>query len=383
MKVCFVSFEYPPMIFGGLGIYAKNLVEGLRDREVNVFVVASGKKINREPNTYRISTPNISYWQRYFFTKRAMRMISDLNKYEKFDLIHFNGPYPIVESLEVPTICTFHSVHFTSTKITLHDLKTVSTPKGITDLVFRNPIGSLFDIIMTRISDKIICPSPSLVGEIRSYCLTNEQKIHMIPNGFDTKTFDGIDSSDNSFLNRYNIENGNYLLYMGRLTCLKGVEHLINAFLNIKKRHIDLKLIIAGSGDLESRLRNMARGDNDIIFTGFVRSLKVKKLLYENCLAVVVPSLQEALPMVVLEAMICKIPVIASNIGGMHLMIKHGKNGFLIKPKDTESLEKYIKILYENPNLRKSMGSFSRDLLEKEFTVDEMVSKTLKVYQSL
>jgi glycosyltransferase involved in cell wall biosynthesis len=205
----------------------------------------------------------------------------------------------------------------------------------------------------------------------------------MIPNGFDTKTFDGTDSSDSSLLKRYNIENGNYLLYMGRLTCLKGVENLINAFLNIKKRFVDLKLIIAGSGDLESRLRNMARGNKDIIFTGFVDSLEVKKLLYENCLALIVPSLQEALPMVVLEAMICKAPVIASNIGGMHLMIEHGKNGFLIKPKDTESLEKYIKILYESPNLRKSMGFFGRERLEKEFTVDKMVSATLKVYDSL
>jgi glycosyltransferase involved in cell wall biosynthesis len=382
MQVCFVSFEYPPKIFGGLGIYAENLVKGLRNNGVNVLVIASGNGTN-EPNTCRISTPDIEYWQRYFFIKRAIRMISDLNKYEKFDLVHFNGPYPIIKRLKVPTVCTFHSVHFALTKVSLHNLKLANSPDIIKNLVVRNTIGSLFDISMARISDKIICPSPSLVREIKSYCFAKEQKIHMIPNGFDTGTFDEINFSDNSLLNRYNIKNGNYFLYMGRLTSLKGIEFLIKAFLNMKKKYTDLKLVIAGSGYLAYQLRKMACDEKDIIFTGFIRSQKVKKLLYKNCLAVVIPSLHETLPMVALEAMICKKPVIASDIGGMRLMIKHGKNGFIIKSKDIKSLEKSLQILYENPNLRRSMGSFGRMLVEKEFTVDKMVSNTLDVYQSL
>lgn len=114
------------------------------------------------------------------------------------------------------------------------------------------------------------------------------------------------------------------------------------------------------------------------------KSLSRKKmLLYENCVAVAVPSLYEELPMVVLEAMSCRKAVVASDVGGIPMLVKHGKNGFLVKPGDPKSLEKFIRILFEDANLRKNMGSFGRKLVEKEFTVDKMVGQTLKVYDSL
>ena len=119
------------------------------------------------------------------------------------------------------------------------------------------------------------------------------------------------------------------------------------------------------------------------MFTGYVDSLRVKKVLYENCVAVMVPSLYEGLPMVVLEAMAFKKAVIASNVGGIPLPVRHGKNGFLAKPGDSKSLEKFIRILLEDPDLRRKMGFFGRKFAEEKFTVDKMVSETLRVYESL
>jgi len=148
------------------------------------------------------------------------------------------------------------------------------------------------------------------------------------------------------------------------------------------KEYSKLKLVIVGTGDFGSYLRNLAHGIEDIVFTGYVDSLTDKKLLYENCLAAVVPSLYEGLPMVVLEAMACGKAVVASGVGGIPLLIRHGQNGFLTKPKDSESLEKFIRVLLENANLRENMGAFGRDLVEKEFSVDHMVDRTLKVYDS-
>jgi len=231
-------------------------------------------------------------------------------------------------------------------------------------------------------SDKIICPCPDLVEQIKSYCLVDEQKIHVVPNGIDPEVFDKIDC-DTTILDRYGIEKENFLLYMGRLSSLKGVQYLIKAFQSIKKEYTDLKLVVVGGGSFEPHLRKLALGIKDISFIGFVKSLTVRKLLYENCLTVVVPSLYEAFPMVVLEAMVCSKAVIASNVGGIPLQIKHGKNGLLSKPEDSKSLEKSIRILLEDANLRKNMGSFGRKLVEKEFTVGKMVDRTLRVYKPL
>jgi len=120
-----------------------------------------------------------------------------------------------------------------------------------------------------------------------------------------------------------------------------------------------------------------------VVFTGYVDSLRVKKILYENSLAVVVPSLYETLPMVVLEAMACSKAIVASDVGGNPMLIMHGKNGFLVKPGDSESIEKFVRMLCEDENLRKSMGSFGRELVEKEFTINKMVDQTLAVYKAM
>jgi glycosyltransferase involved in cell wall biosynthesis len=151
----------------------------------------------------------------------------------------------------------------------------------------------------------------------------------------------------------------------------------------LKKRYKLLKLVIAGTGDFEPYLRRIAQDTEDIIFIGYVNSMAIKKSLYENCLTVVVPSIYETFPMVVLEAMTCSKPIIASNVGGIPLLVEHGKNGFLVKPKDVGGIETSIRRLCEDPELGRKMGVFSRRLVEEEFSVDKMVNSTLKVYQSL
>jgi len=384
MRVLFVSFEYPPDITGGLGTYGEHLVEGLRKRGVDASIIAPGNRTTDSPKMHKISIPEIFYFGRYFFAKKAVRMIHHLKKYEKFDIVHFNGPYPITKKLGVPTACTFHCTHAALIKTSFQELKGVKTAKDIMDLVLKDPVASLFEIVMARVSDRIICPSLSLARELRSYCFADEQKISVIPNGFDSRTFDGINIRDTTLLNKYGIENENFLLYMGRLSYLKGVQYLIKAFEAIKKQDRNLKLVIAGKGSFEPYLRKIAHNVEGILFIGFVNSLRTKKLLYEKSLAVVLPSVgYEVSPMVVLEAMACGKPVVASDVGGIPLMINHGENGFLVKPKDSKSLASFIQSLCENPNLRKKMGMLSKKLLEKEFSVDRMVNRTLRVYDKL
>jgi glycosyltransferase involved in cell wall biosynthesis len=382
MKILFVSYEFPPRIFGGLGTYAQHLVRGLRKRGVDVDIIVP---VNiRTEGVHYVFAPRIAYWGRYFFAKKAMSLIHSLNRSEKLDLIHFNGPYPIIRSFKVPAICTFHSVHWELTKLTIqYELKSLKSTWDILDLVLRNPIGCLTDIIMAQIVDKITCPSENLAKALRSYCFVDDRKVHIVPNGFDVEEFDKINSSNTAFLEKYSIEKDNFLLYMGRLTPFKGVEYLIEAFKCVKKDCEKLKLVIAGSGSYEFYLRKIAGDTKDIIFTGFVNSDEAKKLLYCSSLAVVIPSMLESLPLAVLEAMACKKPVIASDVGGIPSVVRQGKNGFLIPPKNVKSLSTFIKFLYENQNLSKKMGMFSRKLLEKEFTVDKMVNETLKVYESL
>jgi len=386
MRVCFISFEYPPRIIGGAGTYAAHLVKGLRDRGVDVCTITSTDRTvpitDGDTKTYRIPIVDTPYWRRFLFINPAISLLHDLNRVCKFDLVHFNEPHIITKSINLPTVCTIHSTQINLAKLALHGLRRMRITENITDLFLKCPIGALSDIITAHASDRIISPSHNLVRQLKSYCFFDEQKIHVIPNGIDLKRFHEI-NYDADILNKYAIEKKDFLLYMGRLSSSKGVEYLIQAFKGIKKECTSLKLVIAGSGSLESHLKNLAHDVEDIVFIGFVDSLVVKKALYDNCLAVVVPSLYEALPMVVLEAMAQGKPVIASSVGDVPLLIKHGKNGFLIKPKDPKSIENLVSILHENRNLREEMGSFGRKLVEEEYSIDRMVDKTLKVYELL
>jgi glycosyltransferase involved in cell wall biosynthesis len=382
MKVCLISFEYPPnsLTKGGAGTYASFLVKGLENRGIDTYTITTGDNITHDQKIYRIPIPNVTYWRRLFFVNSAIDLLHDLNRIHKFNLVHFNEPHIITKSPNLPTVCTFHSTQLNELKLNLTG-SSLKTMESVRDLVVKNPVGHLCDIITGYMSNRIICPSSDLVNPLK-YCFVDERKIHVIPNGIDPKVFDEMDS-DTDFLDKYAIENEPFVLYIGSLYSLKGVHYLIKAFQSIKKEHTNLKLVIAGSGDFEPYLRKIALGTRDILFIGYIDSLMIKKLLYENCLTVVVPSIYETFPMVVLEAMACSKPVIASNVGGIRSMIKHGKNGFLVKPKDVRGLEIFINKLYENPDLGRKMGTLGRKLVEKEFTIDKMVDRTLKVYDSL
>jgi len=383
MRVCFVSFEFPPNVLGGVGTYAEAIVEGLKSRGVDVFVITRGNQNDYGKKTFGVPTSDVPYWRRLFFMRPASSLLHRLNKLIDFDLVHFNEPHIMLAKLNLPTVCTLHSTQINEIKLKLAGSKTLKTTHDIRDLIWKGPVGSIFDVFKTHAVDKIICPSPHLLKLVRSYCFVDERKICVIPNGINLEVFDKTKDYDTSILGKYNLERDKYLLFMGRLSVLKGIQHLIEAFRTIKKEYTNLKLAIVGTGEYEGYLRNLAYGIDDIVFTGYADALAVKKSLYTNCVAVVVPSSYEGLPMVVLEAMACKKAVIASDVGGIPLLVRHGKNGFLAKPGDSRSLEKFIRILLEDPDLRKNMGSFGRKLAEEKFTVDKMVSDTLRVYKSL
>ncbi len=383
MRICFISFEYPPNILGGAGTYGHAIVNGLRDRGIDVYVITRGDGNDCDEKTFRVPTSNSSYWRRLFFMKAATGVLSRLNRIHKFDLVHFNEPHIILERLNLPTISTLHSSQVNEINTMLADLKTLKTMAGIKDLLLKSPVGSIFDVFTAHATNKIICPSPHLARLIMSYCFISEDRISVVPSGVNLEELDRLDNCDDNVLSQYGLQAESYLLFMGRLSFSKGVQYLIEAFRSIKKEYASLKLVIAGTGDFENSLKRIVNRERDIVFTGYIDSPTAKKTLYKNSLLVAVPSLYEAFPMVILEAMACSKPIVASDVGDIPLLIRHGRNGFLSKPGDSKSLERNIETLCNDENLRRSMGSFARELVEKQFTVDKMVDDTLRAYASI
>jgi glycosyltransferase involved in cell wall biosynthesis len=216
------------------------------------------------------------------------------------------------------------------------------------------------------------------------YCFGDVNKIRVIYNGIDLKEFDETECFDDTLLDQYNVQKNKFFLYIGRLSSIKGIQYLIEAFKTVQSQHPDLKLVIVGRGDFEQQLRKIAGGNKGIIFTGHIESIRIKKSMYCASIAVILPSsAYEVLPMTILEAMACRKPVIASNVEGNSFIVKHGKNGFLSRPRDSANLAKLMNVLFEDRALGKKMGMLGRQMAEQEFTMEKMVNETLKAYESL
>lgn len=170
------------------------------------------------------------------------------------------------------------------------------------------------------------------------------------------------------------------LVAVGRLTERKGHVVLLDAMSGLPDR---VHLMIVGTGELEERLRGIA-GEagigGRIHFLG--RREDVPALL--RCSDILVlPSILEATPYVLVEAMAAGLPVVASGIYGVPEIVSRGETGLLFPPGDSGKLRKMIKFLLEDGERLKCMGESARARFEKKFGIERCISGTTRVYGEL
>ena len=171
------------------------------------------------------------------------------------------------------------------------------------------------------------------------------------------------------------------MLFSGKLTHQKGVFYLIKAAKDIKG-----DVYIIGDGPEKNNLEDMAykMGLKNVHFLGYMGEDRKKELeeFYYRADVFVAPSVwDEPLGLVILEAMTCKTPVIATRKGGIPLAVKNGVNGFLIRPRSNKQIVESCNKLLENEELRKKMGNAARETVEKKFTWKKVAQKYIRIYR--
>lgn len=173
--------------------------------------------------------------------------------------------------------------------------------------------------------------------------------------------------------------------FLGRLVAQKGVADLLAAFDHVLKTSSKpVHLWIGGDGDMgmvESDIKKYNLNEH-VTLLGWIQG-EIKEELLKKTDVLVLPSYNEVLPMVILEALAYSIPVIASRVGGIPDAITHGKEGFLINPGDIDAIAKYILELTQNSDLKKTMRTKARARAELNFSSEMILSKLDKLYQSL
>lgn len=176
---------------------------------------------------------------------------------------------------------------------------------------------------------------------------------------------------------------GPYVLSIARLLPVKGHVYLINAWKKVHVAHPELKLYLAGDGELKPELEKMvteAGLQNVIIFLG---QIKNPHPLIEQSLFTILTSAWEGFGLVLLESWLHKKPIIAFDGPAMNEVIDPGQNGLLARKWDVEDLSQKIIHLYEHPGLINKYGENGYKKLNTYYTLKRMADETEEVYKFL
>ena len=198
-----------------------------------------------------------------------------------------------------------------------------------------------------------------------------KRKIRVVYNRCDLQIFNYNEISRRQYRNMLGISlKARVIIFVGHLLQSKGVYELINAFVKLNLRYSDLHLIFVGNGLEYSSINNIVSSNGlnkKVHLVGNQPQCEVPHWL-STADIFVLPTYYEGLPNVILEAMACSLPVIATRVGGIPEVIKEGKNGIFINEKSVESLTNAIEHLLKDEDLAKKMGSYARKVVEHKFS---------------
>ncbi len=169
---------------------------------------------------------------------------------------------------------------------------------------------------------------------------------------------------------------------VARLHPQKGHCYLIDAAQKVVEDHENVVFVFAGDGELRKPLEEQvaeANLSNHVKFLGFRSDVKELLTTFDIfCL----PSLYEGLPNVILEAMACALPVVATSVDGTVELIDDGSTGFLVQPKQPQTLASRISALLDDADLRQRFGQQGRRKVEEQYSLRMQVENFQNLYSA-
>jgi len=261
----------------------------------------------------------------------------------------------------------------------LLNIHCINAVHGLHYFYYENYIkGRLFLIVdrfLRRWTDGFICASKSVYDQVVNILKVEKDKVWLI--------YNGLDYNHITQVNADTIKKEKTIICVGSLHKPKGQIYLIKAIPLINQTIKNVKYLIVGDGDEETKLKSYVKENNlepYITFTGFKKN--VLELMRKSSI-LVMPSLWECLPYVLLEAMAVGLPIVATNVGGISEIVINNETGVLVPPKNEKELAKAIIKLLESPELCVKMGNDGRIRAIENFSKNKMCKQTLIVYRTI
>jgi glycogen synthase len=398
MKVLFLTNEYPPNIYGGAGVHVGYLSQELAKTmpvEVRCFGDQHLEQGNLKVIGFQLDASSFTCPKPLRSAFGAVRRCTDFNTMNiDSDLVHCHTWYTHFGGILAKKNYALPLV------ITVHSLEPLRPWK-------REQLGGGYDFSLwvekttLEMADAIVAVSRATKEDIERLFNVDPARVHVIHNGIDLDRYRKLDSS--GVLTRYGIDPAEpYLLFVGRITRQKGVQHLIHA-IQFMDRNFQIVLCAAApdtpelAEEVRIAIERTQAQRPGIIWVNEMVDQQAACELYSHAAVFVCPSIYEPFGIINLEAMACETAVVASAVGGIKEVVVDGETGFLVpleqmkeSPFEATDPEKFardlaqrINELMRNRQLRERCGKAGRKRVEENFSWAAIAEKTKALYASL
>jgi glycosyltransferase involved in cell wall biosynthesis len=231
------------------------------------------------------------------------------------------------------------------------------------------------------LAHRIICVSDSNRRDLIDECPAAATRVQTVYNGVDPSAFPS-QTNRKKVREELGIVSGPVLVMIARLTEAKGHRFLLQALPHLIEAWPQLCCVFVGDGELRDQLHRLTV---ELAVERSCRFLGVREDIADILAAadvVVLPSLSEGFPFVLLEALAMGCPVVASRVNGTPELIEHHKTGLLVPARDSQALMMAIQEVLSNPTAAAKMGAEGRAVVRERFTVDHMVGNTTAIFDA-
>lgn len=375
-KVCFVVTKG---VWGGAQKYVFSLATSLPKNNYEVIVISGeGETL---PNKLILAGIQI---YRLPEMKRDISLINEIKNFfalykilkkEKPDVLHLNSPKAGGLGALAGRLLGIKKIVYTAHGWTFNEDRKI----------FNKIIIFLFSWITVLLCHKTIVIAEKEKRQTRFMPFV-KNKIVLIRNGVEQIVFKEKDVARKELLalcgGQTSTETKNNLLWLGTISELhknKGLEYALSA---VSKIMVPFIFFVIGEGEERNRLQKLIEQynlENKVFLVGFLDNANQYLKAFD---IFTLTSIKEGLPYTILEAGSAGLPVIASSVGGIPDIIDSGTNGILVQKTNAPQITKTIEFMIDHPNERKMFGQKLQQRVEKEFSLKQMLEKTLEVYKN-
>lgn len=237
--------------------------------------------------------------------------------------------------------------------------------------------------LTARITDRIITLTEQEKKDHLQFAIAPEGKFSVIHSGVDLSKFSGATAHASEMKNKLGIPEETFVVgTVGRLTPVKGHKYLFEAAVKVVRQRPDILFVFLGDGELLTELTDMSSSlgiKDHVKFLGWRLDVADVMATFD---IFVLPSLNEGMGKVLVEAMAMRKPIIASNVGGIPDLVNHGLNGLLFPPADADAMADAIVTLHGEPSKAKRMAEKGK-VIAAGYRADAMIQKIDRLYDEI